>query len=463
MSKMNYKRDQDLNHLISFLDGELSDSDEAHLKTVLQREPAIARELNELKTVRKMLRDIPRASLPRDFTLRPPDVETTTEIERIPSWRAAFKRPRLRRSFMLVPAILTLVAFGYVTYWFVTAMPIKSTSIEMEPDPNLEQPTDFHIELPPGRALAPEIDVTKSNLSADTSCLELYYTGETIVDKITGEIDLLYDLDGGDLCKVCPEQCVPHLAEGGLATPSKMLVDPQTALNPIGTKSSDSQSEQGSTDNTPHPRITSGATEFPSTTPIAESDKQIDRELTGFVPDTLITNLNPEHLKSSGDITITKNGEFQFQHQAAHEETFVVKVTFDNPSIPVLSHWWSYGIAFGANTSEFSVFRLSSNNTWDFFEQRKDMSTAMVMGNLPGLTFAKETSNTLVLLITNGRLMAWVNGSPIGRNEIPKISIIPGQVWLTAAVGTYDDQLMEESDLSIHFRDVRVWNLTNAE
>lgn len=91
------------------------------------------------------------------------------------------------------------------------------------------------------------------------------------------------------------------------------------------------------------------------------------------------------------------------------------------------------------------------------------MSTAMVMGNLPGLTFAKETSNTLVLLITNGRLMAWVNGSPIGRNEIPKISIIPGQVWLTAAVGTYDDQLMEESDLSIHFRDVRVWNLTNAE
>ena len=467
MSHINYEQEWDLGHLNSYLDGELSNYEAARLKIVLQREPALAKELEDLKSVRKMLRGVPRAALPRNFALSLTDLEPTREV---PSWRIPFTWIQLKPSNMWAPTVILLLTIGLLTNWLGTALPVRSTRIAIETESSLEkldaiigEPTEFHIELPPGRAMIPKVDATESGLPIDTSCLEPYYSGESIKDEITGEIYPLYELDGANLCEVCPKQCTPQLAAGVLATPFEIINDTQTVPSPVRNKSSETQTDKVSADNTPHPTGASVATEMPSIASTMDSDAEISIELLGLIPDKLITYLNPEYIKRSDAITIAEYGQLHFQHQSAHGEDFVVKVTFDTPAIPVVGYWWSYGIAFGPNTTEFNVFRISSDNTWSLLQQRKDMSTNVLMGDVPNFTSTGDVSNTLVILISNNRFRAWVNGYPIEDNKIPNISIIPGQVWLTAAVGEMDGQPMLDSELTIQIHDVRVWNLTNSE
>lgn len=448
MNKMRNKHDSDLEQLNSYLDGELSASDTEHIKTLLQSEPDIARELEEIKTIRTILREIPRPALPRDFTLSPADVVPKIHAGETTSGRTALPRHHWRRSFIWVPAIMVIVGIaGYLTHWFGAYVPVKSsitlTETGSEPDNQdvvVSAPSEFLIELPPGRALAPEIDDAQSDLHMDTSCLEPYYTGETFSDEITGRTYHLYDLEGIDYCKVCPNQCVTQTAEGQILTPSEILIDSQGSQDPVGTKS----------------------TEAPQNTSTEESDPRTDRDLTDLIPETTIASLNTEFVKDNGTITIAEHGRLYFQHQTSISDNFMVKVTFDNPSVTSGELWWSYGISFGDNNSDFIIFRLSSDNTWELSDNNDGVSTGLISGYETSLTSTEADSNTLILLVSDRSFMAWVNGSPIETSELPTIRTLPGEIWLTAAIGNTDGQPMRENRLSVEFRNLRVWDLNST-
>ena len=71
MKDFNHLPTRDLVILSAYLDGELSARDLARLLSRLEREPELARALEEMKAVVQQLGSLPEASLPRSFTLTP--------------------------------------------------------------------------------------------------------------------------------------------------------------------------------------------------------------------------------------------------------------------------------------------------------------------------------------------------------------------------------------------------------
>jgi hypothetical protein len=89
------KQPQDLELLSAFLDDELTPAERATLERRLQREPALAEELDSLRQTVNLVRQMPIRKAPRSFALTPALVDSPSKVIRLavssqpirPSWR----------------------------------------------------------------------------------------------------------------------------------------------------------------------------------------------------------------------------------------------------------------------------------------------------------------------------------------------------------------------------------------
>jgi anti-sigma factor RsiW len=93
---------RDLELLSSYLDGQLRPSDSARLEARLSAEPDLRAVLEELRSTRSLLRQLPPRKAPRNFTLTPKMVGRNPPL------------PRLYPAFRFVTALATLLYFATV-------------------------------------------------------------------------------------------------------------------------------------------------------------------------------------------------------------------------------------------------------------------------------------------------------------------------------------------------------------
>lgn len=106
--------EQDFERLSAYIDGELSPDEQTALEQRLQREPALRRELDELRVIVQAVRGLPAVQRPRDFTLSPEMVGMAAPA------RAArfllFPATPLVSALSSVAAALLLIGGGLLLY-----------------------------------------------------------------------------------------------------------------------------------------------------------------------------------------------------------------------------------------------------------------------------------------------------------------------------------------------------------
>src|SRR5215510_9926515 len=90
---------RDLELLSSYLDGQLKPSDSARLEARLSREPSLRAVLDDLRSARGLLRQLPLRKAPRNFTLTPKMVGKNPPL------------PRAYPAFRFVSALATILLF----------------------------------------------------------------------------------------------------------------------------------------------------------------------------------------------------------------------------------------------------------------------------------------------------------------------------------------------------------------
>src|SRR5215216_2371308 len=90
---------RDLELLSSYLDGQLKPSDSARLEARLSADPSLRSVLNDLRSARGLLRQLPQRKAPRNFTLTPKMVGKNPPL------------PRAYPAFRFVTALASLLLF----------------------------------------------------------------------------------------------------------------------------------------------------------------------------------------------------------------------------------------------------------------------------------------------------------------------------------------------------------------
>src|ERR1041385_4135149 len=92
-------KQHDIELLSSYLDGQLKPSDSARLEARLSSDPNLRAVLNDLRSARGLLRQLPLRKAPRNFTLTPKMVGKNPPL------------PRTYPAFRFVSALATILLF----------------------------------------------------------------------------------------------------------------------------------------------------------------------------------------------------------------------------------------------------------------------------------------------------------------------------------------------------------------
>ncbi len=112
MNLFRSKADRDLELLSAYLDNALPAKDAPHLELRLQDEPELRAQLAELRGTRRLLRELPVLPVPRNFTLRPEDVEAPIRSVGLPWMRWATAAVAFAFAFVLAADAFTTLGFS---------------------------------------------------------------------------------------------------------------------------------------------------------------------------------------------------------------------------------------------------------------------------------------------------------------------------------------------------------------
>lgn len=124
----------DLTQLSAYIDGELAPAESAALKTRLQQEPGLLRQLEELRGTVQALRSIPAVAAPRDFQLTADAVRRPTGLSRLLGGLRSY--PALQLSTALAGLALVVV----VGFDVLANNSLAGLSLRQEAAPALVQP-----------------------------------------------------------------------------------------------------------------------------------------------------------------------------------------------------------------------------------------------------------------------------------------------------------------------------------
>jgi hypothetical protein len=108
-------KQRDIELLSSYLDGQLSSSDSAHLETRLRTDPDLRSVLHDLRGARSLLRQLPMRKAPRNFTLTP---------------KMVGKNPPLPRSY---PVFKFTAAFATILLFFTYGLNVLGPQLAAQP------------------------------------------------------------------------------------------------------------------------------------------------------------------------------------------------------------------------------------------------------------------------------------------------------------------------------------------
>ena len=112
MSLFRSQVDRDLELLSAYLDNALPAKDAARLELRLQNEPELRTQLAELRATHRLLRELPVLPAPRNFTLRPEDVEAPIRPVGLQWMRWATAAVAFAFAFVLAADAFTTLGFG---------------------------------------------------------------------------------------------------------------------------------------------------------------------------------------------------------------------------------------------------------------------------------------------------------------------------------------------------------------
>ncbi len=177
MVSPNQPSSQDIELLSAYIDDALSDAERASLESRLQREPALQRELNELRVVVQAVRALPPVKAPRNFTLTA-DMVALPEPEPLPKAATFLLFPTSAMFSALSAAAATvLILFGVVILFIqasappiASQAPIATDSADYQPPAGVAiQPTDTDaFSLDPATLIPRVLTVTAVNTASPT-------------------------------------------------------------------------------------------------------------------------------------------------------------------------------------------------------------------------------------------------------------------------------------------------------
>ncbi len=185
MNLFRSKADRDLEILSAYLDNALPTKDAARLELRLQDEPELLTQLAELRGTRRLLRDLPVLSVPRNFTLHPEDVGATIRPVNMPWMRWATTAVAFSFVFVLAADAFTTLGFGAARD--AAAPQTESFAIQQDAPAEFEAAAEEELAVVEEEAVAEEADVPLE-LEATAPLAELPALTEPEADLLAEDV-----------------------------------------------------------------------------------------------------------------------------------------------------------------------------------------------------------------------------------------------------------------------------------